>query len=52
MFEMYFKAETKAEIIFTKMLPFITVNLVHNEVYETLPTEMEGIPSAKKMVSI
>ena len=40
MFAMYFKAEVKADIIYSKLLPFITVYHVNNEVYEEMPKDV------------
>ena len=52
MFQMYFKAETKADIIYTKLLPHITVYNVHDQVYEELPDDLKDKITSKKMVSI
>ena len=49
---MYFKAETKADIIYTKLLPHISVYHINNEVYDEVPYELSGERSTKKMVSI
>ena len=40
MFAMYFKAEVKADIIYTKLLPFITVYHINGDVYEEVPKDM------------
>jgi len=38
MFKMYFKAEIRAEIIYKKMLPFITVySMTNQDVFDDLP---------------
>ena len=50
MFKMYFKAEVKADIIYKKMLPFITVFNIDDEVFDDLPPELTR--GAKRMVSI
>lgn len=52
MFAMYFKAETKAELIYNKLLPHITCYHINNEVYDEIPHELSGERSTKKMVSI
>ena len=40
MYAMYFKAEAKADIIYNKLLPFITVYQMKNEVFEEMPNDV------------
>ena len=43
MFKMYFKAEVRADIIYNKMLPFITTFTFPNkEVFDDLPSDIRG----------
>lgn len=54
LFYMYFKGgESKSAKIYAKLLPFITIYLVDNEIKDEMPVEVDGIrPNFETMISI